>query len=192
LIGNAGTNFIHSGAYGAFLGDTQLATLSQTLYTFPGQGYLLSFWLANPVSGSGQQFLVNWNTNSTSTNRIYYLTNPPVMPWTNLTMVVIATGTNATLQFGAEDVSNGFGLDDVTLIPIPAPSFCAVTETNNLLQFSWDSLAGVAYQLQFSTNLLITNWVNLGAAINATNSTATTTNNIGPDLQRFYRVRRLP
>ena len=192
LIGNAGTNFIHSGAYGAFLGDTQLATLSQTLYTFPGQGYLLSFWLANPVSGSGQQFLVNWNTNSTSTNRIYYLTNPPVMPWTNLTMVVIATGTNATLQFGAEDVSNGFGLDDVTLIPIPAPSFCAVTETNNLLQFSWNSLAGVAYQLQFSTNLLITNWVNLGAAINATNSTATTTNNIGPDLQRFYRVRRLP
>jgi hypothetical protein len=65
-------------------------------------------------------------------------------------------------------------------------------KTNNLLQFSWNSLAGVAYQLQFSTNLLTTNWVNLGAAINATNSIATTTNNIGPDPQRFYRIRRLP
>jgi hypothetical protein len=192
LIGNSGTNFIHSGAYGAFLGDIQIATLSQTLNTFPGQGYLLSFWLANPVSGSGQQFLVNWNTNSTSTNRIYYLTSPPVLHWTNLTMVVTATDTNATLQFGAQNDPDGFGLDDVTLTPIPAPSFCAVTETNNLLQFSWNSLAGVAYQLQFSTNLLTTNWVNLGAAISATNGIVTTTNNVGPDPQRFYRVRRLP
>jgi subtilase family serine protease len=192
LSGNAGTNFIHSGAYGAFLGDIQIATLSQTLNTFPGQGYLLSFWLANPVSGSVQQFLVNWNTNSTSTNRIYYFTSPPVLPWTNITMVVTATGTNATLQLDARNDPDGFGLDDVTLIPIPAPSFRTVTETNNLLQFSWNSLAGVAYQLQFSTNLLTTNWVNLGAAINATNSTATTTNSIGPDPQRFYRIRRLP
>jgi hypothetical protein len=114
------------------------------------------------------------------------------MPWTNITMVVTATGTNTTLQFGAENVPDGFGLDDVTLIPIPAPSFLAVSKTNNLLKFSWNSLAGVAYQLQFSTNLLKTNWVNLGAAINATNSIATITNNIGPDPQRFYRIRRLP
>jgi hypothetical protein len=189
---SGGTQFIHSGTYGAFLGDTQLATLSQTLNTFPGQGYLLSFWLANPVSGSVQQFLVNWNTNSPGINRIYYFTNPPVLPWTNITMVVTATGTNATLQFGAENDPDGFGLDDVTLTPIPAPSFRTVLKTNNLLQFSWNSLAGVAYQLQFTTNLPTTNWVNLGAAINATNGIAATTNNIGPDPQRFYRIRRLP
>jgi subtilase family serine protease len=189
---NSGTNFIHSGTYGAFLGDNQIATLSQTLNTFPGQGYLLSFWLANPVSGSVQQFLVNWNTNSLATNQIYYFTNPPVLPWTNITMVVTATGTNATLQFGAENEPDGFGLDDVTLAPIPTPSFRTVAKTNNLLAFSWNSLAGVTYQLQFSTNLLTTNWVNLGAAINATNSIAATTNNIGPDRVRFYRMRRLP
>jgi subtilase family serine protease len=189
---SGGTNFIHSGTYGAFLGDTQLATLSQTVYTFPGQDYLLSFWLANPVSGSVQQFLVNWNTNSAATNQIYQLYNPPVLPWTNITLVVTATGTNTTLQFGAENDPDGFGLDDVILTPIPAPSFRAVVKTNNLLQFSWNSLAGVAYQLQFSTNLLTTNWVNLGAPISATNSIATTTTNIGPDLERFYRIRRLP
>ncbi len=189
---SGGTNFIHSGTYGAFLGDVQLATLYQTVNTFPGQGYLLSFWLANPESASVQQFLVNWNTNSPGTNQIYYLTNPPVLPWTNITMVVTATGTNATLQFGAENDPDGFGLDDITLTPIPAPSFRTVAKTNNLLNFSWNSLAGIGYQLQFSTNLLKTNWVNLGAVINATNSIATTTNSIGPDPQRFYRVRWLP
>ena len=189
---NSGTNFIHSGTYGAFLGDIQIATLSQKLNTFPGQAYLLSFWLDNPTNGAAQLFLVNWNTNSPGINQIYYFTNPSVMPWTNITMVVTATGTNTTLQFGAENMPDGFGFDDVTLIPIPAPSFLAVSKTNNLLKFSWNSLAGVAYQLQFSTNLLKTNWVNLGAAINATNSIATITNNIGPDPQRFYRISRLP
>ena len=188
---SGGTNFIHSGTYGAFLGDVQLATLSQTLNTFPGQGYLLSFWLANPVSGSVQQFLVNWNTNSAATNQIYQLNNPPILPWTNITMVVTAISTNTTLQFGAENDPDGFGLDDITLIPIPAPSFRTVLKTNNQMQFSWNSLAGVAYQLQFTTNLPTTNWVNLGAAINATNSIATT-NNIGPNPQGFYRIRRLP
>ena len=191
LIDNTGPDFIHSGWYGAFLGDTQIATLSQTLNTFPGQGYLLSFWLANPVSGSVQQFLVNWNTNSPGTNRIYYLTNPPVMPWTNITMVVTATGTNATLQFGAENDPDGFGLDDVTLTPIPAPSFRTAVETNNLLKFSWNSLAGVAYQVQYSTNLFKTNWIILSTNA-ATGSILTFTNSFGTDRQRFYRIRRLP
>jgi hypothetical protein len=152
---------------------------------------LLSFWLDNPQSGSVQLFLVNWNTNSSGTNQIYYLANPPVLSWTNITMVVTATGTNATLQFGAENGPDAFGLDDVTLTPIPAPSFRTVVKTNSLLQFSWNSLAGVAYQLQFATNLPATNWVNLGAAINATNSILTT-NASGSDPQGFYRIRRLP
>jgi hypothetical protein len=191
LIDNAGPDFIHSGWYGAFLGDTQIATLSQTLNTFPGQGYLLSFWLANPVSGSVQQFLVNWNTNSPGTNQIYYLTNPPVLPWTNITIVVTATGTNATLQFGAENDPDGFGLDDVTLTPIPVPSFRTVAETNNLLQFSWNSLAGIAYQVQYSTNLTKTNWIILSTNT-ATGSILTFTNSYGTDWQRFYRIRRLP
>ncbi len=192
FIDNSGPNFIHSGTYGAFLGDTQIATVSQTLNTVPGQGYLLSFWLANPVAGSVQQFLVNWNTNSPGINQIYYLTNPPVLPWTNITLVVTATGTNTTLQFGGENDPDGFGVDDVTLMPIPAPLFRTVTRTNSLLRFSWESLAGVAYQLQFCTNLPNANWVNLGAVIQATNSTAVTTNSFGPDPQRFYRVKWLP
>jgi subtilase family serine protease len=183
-----GTNFIHSGNYGAFLGDIQVATLSQTLNTFPGQLYLLSFWLNNPVSGSVQQFLVNWNTNSPAVNRIYYLTNPPVLPWTNLTFVVAATGTNTTLQFGAENDPNGFGLDDVTVTPVPAVLFQSATETNRAIQFTWDALNGLVYQLQYKTNLAQTGWLNLGAAITATNSTVIATNLIGPDPRRFYRL----
>ena len=191
--GNSGTNFIHTGTYGAFLGDSpQIGTISQTLTTVPGQGYLLSFWLANPMSGSVQQFLVNWNTNSPAINQIYYLTNPPVLPWTNITFVVTATGTNSSLQFGAQNDPQGFGLDDVSVKPIPLPSITAFTKTNNVVNFSWNSLAGVAYQLEFSTNLLSPNWMSFGSVVYATNSIATTANLLGSDPQRFYRIRRLP
>jgi subtilase family serine protease len=186
------TNFIHSGTYGAFLGDSpQIAILSQTVNTFPGQGYLLSFWLANPTAGPVQQFLVNWNTNSPATNRIYYLTNPPVLPWTNLTFVVTAAGTNTTLQFGARNDPQGFGLDDVTLIPIPVPSFTALAKNPASLVFTWNTLAGVGYQVQYQTNLLETNWLII-SNITATASATSFTNAASVDPQGFYRIRQLP
>ena len=189
---NSATNFIHSGTYGAFLGDSpQIGTLSQTLNTFPGQGYLLSFWLANPTSGSVQQFLVHWNTNSPAVNQIYYLTNPPVLPWTNITFVVTAAGTNTTLAFGAQNDPQGFGLDDVTLIPIPAPSFTTFSKETDSFAFHWSTLAGVAYQVQYQTNLLETNWLVL-ANITATAGTLGFTNGSGSDPQCYYRIRRLP
>ena len=143
------------------------------------------------MSGSVQQFLVNWNTNSPGTNRIYYLTNPPVMSWTNITLVVTATGTNATLQFGAENEPDGFGLDDVTLTPIPAPSFRSVGTTNHAIAFTWNSLTSIVYQVQYSTNLTRTNWANLSTNT-ATGSILTFTNSYGADRQRFYRIRRWP
>jgi subtilase family serine protease len=190
---NTGTNFIHSGTYGAFLGDNQIATLSQTLSTVSGQRYLLSFWLANPVSGSGQQFLVNWNTNSAGTNQIFFLNNPPVLPWTNLTFVVTAAGTNTTLQFGAANPPNGFGLDDVSAVPIPVPALTRFSRNAGAFTFAWNSLAGVAYQMQYKTNLLQPNWIALGS-VTATNNTLTVmdTNANSSSPSRFYRVVELP
>ena len=101
LADGSGPNFIHSGTYGAFLGDTILATLSQTIQTIPGQTYLLSFWVDNPKTGRRQQFLVDWNTNSASTNQIYFLNNPRFYRGQKVTLVLGATDTNTTLVFGA-------------------------------------------------------------------------------------------
>ena len=49
------SQFVHSGLYGAFLGqNTSPGSLSQSLPVNPGTQYLLSFWLANPVQGAPQ------------------------------------------------------------------------------------------------------------------------------------------
>jgi hypothetical protein len=130
LSGGSGPSFIHSGSYGAFLGDLNLAFLSQAIQTVPGQSYLLSFWLDNPMNGTGQQFLVNWNTNSASTNEIYLVNSPGVLAWKQLTFIVKATDTNATLQFGSQNPSDGFGLDDVSMLAIFGPAFTSLPPTN--------------------------------------------------------------
>jgi subtilase family serine protease len=185
-----GTNWVHSGAYGAAFGQAgSPAYLSQTLTTLPGQSYLLSFWLNNIGGATPNQFLVNWNTNFTSTNTLFDQINVPALNnWTNMLFIVTATATNAVLQFGLENDNSFFGLDDIALQPIPTPTFSAVAATNNAIQFTWNSLAGLIYQIQYSTNPAQADWINLGSSVTATGFTFTATNSIGPDTQRFYRV----
>jgi hypothetical protein len=189
----SGYLFVHSGTYGAFLGDSPIATLSQTLNTVPGQRYLLSFWLSNPETGPGQQFKANWITNSSGTNLLFSLSNPPVITWTNPTFVVTATATNTVLQFGAANPPDGFGLDDVVVVPIPAPTVTSVIQNSNTFAFMWHSLAGVSYQAQYKTNLLQSDWLPLDT-ITATNNITTVmdTNAVSSSPQRFYRIVEFP
>ena len=112
---NYGTNYIHSGTYGMAMGDTNLAYLSQTVPTQPGASYLISFWMTHPDTGGStpNQFLVDWNTNAATTNTIFNASSIGVLNWTNMMFIVIATGTNTILQFGALNEDDYFGLDDL-------------------------------------------------------------------------------
>ena len=191
--GGSGMNWVHSGADGAAFGEAgKFAYISQSLPTTPGQSYLLSFWLNNLYFPSANQLSVNWNTNSTGTNTIFNQVNvPEIDVWTNYSFVVTAASTNSLLQFGLENnYANGnyFGLDDISVQPAPAPTFRAVGATNNLIRFSWNSLAGLAYQVQYATNLTGGGWFNLGSSIAATNYATTAAYSIGTDSQHFYRV----
>lgn len=184
------SQFVHTGSYGAALGQKgSLATLSQTLLTSPGQEYLLSFWLENPADLPTQQFAVNWNGNTISN-----LVNPPVFGWTDFNYFVTATGTNTVLQFAVESDQSFFGLDDVAVTPVPAITFSSMTSSANNWQFTWLAATDLVYQVQYSTNLLQTNWLNLGNAVTATTNilTVTDTNALILSPQRFYRLDVLP
>lgn len=172
---------VHSGNYGAFLGDTQVATLSQTLSTAPGNNYLLSFWLDNPISGTTQIFQANWDGNS-----LYSITNPPAFGWTNFQFIVTAAG-NDVLQFGAENDPNYFGLDDVSVTYIPPVTFQTIGQTGGMLNLNWATVTGLVYQVQYKTNLLQTNWLNLTQPIIATCNILTASDAVSSP-QRFYRL----
>ncbi len=181
---------VHSGNYGAFLGDTHLATLTQTLTTAPGANYLLSFWLDNPTNGTPQEFLVTWVNAGPATHALYVLTSPPVLSWTNPHFLVTAAGTNTVLQFRAENGPFGFGLDDVSVTPIPSPDFQSVAETDGVWNLAWRAAAGLTYQVQYKTNLLQADWFNLGTPMVAAKSLLTVSDSgAGTNsAQRFYRL----
>jgi hypothetical protein len=181
---SAGYQVVHSGAYGAFLGDNQLATLSQTLPTAPGRIYLLGLWLDNPTAGSLQQFLVKWNGGV-----LYGVTNPPAFGWKNLQFLVTSSNTNSTLQFASENDPSYFGVDDVTVVPIQAPVFQNAIITPGGLSLSWQAAAGLTCQLQFKTDLLQSNWTNLGAPVIPSGNSVTITDSAASGSpQRFYRL----
>jgi hypothetical protein len=178
--------FVHSGLYGAFLGQvSSLGYISQTLPTIAGQRYLLSFWLTS-ISYEGTTpngLVVSWN-GATLLNQ----TNLGAFGWTNMQFIVSATAASTTLQFGARDDPAAFGLDDVSVQPITPPSYQSVTQSGGLINFTWSSLPGLVYQVQYTDTLSPANWNNLSDAITATGYTITASDNLASATQRFYRV----
>jgi hypothetical protein len=185
------TNYIHSGTFGAALGQPSiLAYLSQPLATSPGQMYLLSFWLNNSSGQTPNQFQVNWNTNATTTNTVFNVVNiGTISHWTNMLFILPATGTNTVLQFGARDDNNFLGLDDVGVWPVPLPTVRSVgiTSDGSGFSMSWYAQTGAVYQVQFSTNLASGTWFNLNT-YTAASPVLTITNPIGTSGYLFYRV----
>ena len=178
-----------SGSYYCALATSNaVGYLSQTILTVPGQTYQLSFWLTNPTNKPTNQFFARWITSTTNT--LLGLTNPPVFNWTNYVFYVTATGTNSVLQFAGRNDWSAFGLDAVSLVPIPSPNIRGATEINkSALSLTWNSQTNVVYQVQYSTNLVSSNWLNLSTNT-AIGPTLTVTNPTSPDRYRFYRVLR--
>jgi len=177
-------SYVHSGAWAAIFGEPYtLATLAQNLPTTPGQLYLISFWLENPVGGNPNDFQVNWNGST-----LFEQTNMPKFLWTNMEFSVTATTSTTSLEFFFLNEPDAFGFDDVSVTAIVPPAFASAAATNGALLFHWSAMPGFAYQLQYATNLAAPIWVNSGTPMVATGGTVAATNPAPVDAQQFYRV----
>jgi uncharacterized repeat protein (TIGR02543 family) len=72
------------------------------------------------------------------------------------------------------------------------PVIQTVMQVAGTLTFTWSAVPGQTYQVQYTTNVSQTDWISLGSANLATNSTMSASDSTGPDQQRFYRVALLP
>lgn len=176
--------FVHSGIYGAFLGQTnRLGFLSQTLPTVAGQQYLLSFWLVNPALGVPNEFSASWNGTT-----VFHGTDMDPFTWTRMQYLVTAGGPTSVLKFGFRNDQNAFGLDDVSIQPVSAPSFTAVRATPTGVVLTWKAIPGVTYQVQYSADLGSSTWADLGDPVTATDDVATVSDTLDSDPARFYRI----
>jgi hypothetical protein len=178
----------YAGTYFAAMGQSgDLAYLSQPLPTQAGQPYLLSFYLQNINGATPNQFVVEWNTNSTSPNVIFDQTDMGAFAYIYLQFVAQASSDVTTLTFGFRNDSDFFCFDNVSVMPIPVPNIQAPTLVNGSLQLSWPSYPGVSYQVQYTTDLSQA-WANVGGLVPATGNFTTVAESLGPDSQGFYRV----
>jgi hypothetical protein len=187
-----GPYYIYTGNFAMLLGENGgLAYLSQTLTTVPDAAYLLSFWLVNPgeiaaaqkQSITPNQFEVAWNGST-----LFDQANMPVFSYANLQYVVWATNASTTLEFAAQNNNDYFGLDDVSVTPIPPAVFQSALSAGGSITLIWSAVPGATYQLQYATDLSLLNWTNLGSPITAVGASIATSDVQPADPQRFYRV----
>jgi hypothetical protein len=129
------------------------------------------------------EFRFSWNGAG-----LFDQTNMAAFGWTNLQFLVAADSTNSVIDFAAQNDHDFFSLDDVGVQAVPAPSLGLAVQSSGSIVLDWTALAGMVYQLQYSTNLPTINWLDLGGPAAATNGTMTTTDVQPPDSQRFYRL----
>lgn len=91
----------------------------------------------------------------------------------------------------AQGGPNGFGTVFRLSLPLP-PVIKSVQRSNDALLLSWSAVAGQSYRVQYSTNLSLTNWHNLGNATLATNGVMSATDSGLTDAMRMYRIALLP
>jgi hypothetical protein len=186
LPGEPDELFVHSGLYGAYLGETpDSGSLSQTVRTTPGRRYSVSFWLTSvPFQGetTPNDFIVSWNGET-----LYDQTNLPEFDWTNLQYVVSASAATSTLEFDFSELPGAFGVDDVTVEPSAEPYIQSVAVAGGAINLAWTSVSNVSYEVQGALSLSNPSWSNL-VSITATGAVASVSAPVGTAPRRFYRV----
>jgi|SRR5665213_692289 len=85
----------------------------------------------------------------------------------------------------ASPVNSGYGT--IFRITVP-PAFQSITRTNGIASLTWSAMSNQVCQVQYSTNLASTNWINLGNLITVTNSPIFVADSAATNSQCFYRI----
>jgi MBG domain-containing protein len=181
---NAGTNMLSVIFTPADMVDFASVTDSVNLVVSPASLTVLasnatrSFGQTNPVftgviTGvtNGDDITANYNCSATN--------NSPVGSYPIVTGLVDPNDrqTNYTVT-----------LVSGMLTVIALPDIQSVRQSGNSFIFIWSATTNQQYQIQSKTYLTQPNWVVVGSAITASNSTVTNSETIGTNTQQFYRV----
>ncbi len=135
--------------------------------------------------GQGYGTIFKLTTNSLFTSLVSFANTNGAGPQGSLLFGADGNLYGTTAYGGTTDRGVVFRLSLASPTP---PVFQSITKNASTLTLVWSTLAGQTYRIQSNTNLNTTNWSNVGSTIIATNSTATISDIVGPQEQRFYRA----
>jgi hypothetical protein len=95
-------------------------------------------------------------------------------------------------SYNGADVGNGT-FDYLVSVSQNQPQILSIVgAASGTVTITWSSISNSVYRVQHSPDLAPTNWIDLVPDIQATNTTASATDNTAAEVQRFYRVILLP
>jgi uncharacterized repeat protein (TIGR03803 family) len=100
----------------------------------------------------------------------------------------LVQGTDGSF-YGTTSLGGSLGYGTIFRITVP-PVFQSITRTNGVVSITWNIMPGQKYQLQSSTNLISTIWLNLGSSATASNATVSASDSM-TNSQCFYRIKLL-
>jgi hypothetical protein len=150
---------------------------------------------------ANQKFLAGLMTETSTTLRLYDISNPLAEPVLRDQEVFATQNPNVTLggtgtaAFGgnyifALDSNNGikaFLIDTNYVPPLDAFAISSIVQGENII-LTWPTVAGNAYQLQYKDSLTTPGWSTFGGFVTATNSSMSFTNSISASTTRFYQI----
>jgi len=145
-------------------------------------GYRVLGYNGSSGSGGGTVFRLNPTTGSLDTLVSFSNGESP--------FCTLVEGQDGRL-YGTTRGGGAYGKGTVFRLTVPmAPGFQRVTRSDNQIVFTWTAVAGLTYQLQTATDL--SDWLNVGAPITATNGLAVSSDTLRPESLRIYRLSLLP
>ena len=149
------------------LGQTLAFTASATDADQPAQTLAYSLGAGAPTNAAINAFSG------------YFTWAPTTAPSTNsISLIVVDSGTpslSATQTF--------------TVIVLLPPQLVAVNSGGNQLLFTWPSVAGVSYQIEYNDDLSASNWTRMNDPFIGTGGSLNVTNSYDTSDQRFFRLR---
>jgi len=116
----------HSGNRYAVMSSTSQQFISQVLPTQAGQEYELSFWVRLPGMFPpvlGPQLAVRWEGQFLAGVQ---LSGPDALIWNRYAFPIHADITGSLLEFGQSAFPGEIHIDDISVVPVPAPGAAAV------------------------------------------------------------------
>jgi hypothetical protein len=170
---------------------------SETVNVSPNVNYQFSGWAIS--SDAPNPAMLQLLVNGSPVGTIFDL--PATSTWTNFSAAWNSSA-NISATLAIVDVNpnpyaagDDFALDDLAmqgLQPVNIrPTFLTKSMTGGNFQFSWNAVntyPAVGYQVQYTTNLVATNWINLGWVLTGSGTTVSSTDTVSTNRQRFYRV----
>jgi hypothetical protein len=147
------------------------------------------------ASVNGNQLAFAWPTFPGQTYQIEYKDNLNDLVWIPLSVPLPGNGALLALTNYVGGSPHRFFRLKVpplgVLIPVPLPRL-DVTLTSNQFVFTWPTLLGQSYEIEYCDDLGAGFWAPSGDAIGGTGALLTLTNQLALPNQRFYRLKLLP